>query len=265
MIEDYHLHTKFSFDSRQELKELCDKAVHEGIQQICFTDHVELGLENENQVPDFYEREIEIEQCRNLFPKIEILSGAEIGQPHKNINYVKELLQQHPLDLVIASVHTVSEKGNPSKFGFTAENCKEFLNQYLEDLKDVASNCDYDVMGHVTLPFRYIPQELREQFPIEIFRKEYMELFEIIVQREKGIEINTSGLRTVMEETLPNALVLQWYKDCGGRIITIGSDGHSVYSAFSGLETGYHMLKDLGYDKIATYHKRVLSFKGLDN
>ena len=46
MIEDYHLHTKFSFDSRQELKELCDKAVHEGIQQICFTDHVELGLEN---------------------------------------------------------------------------------------------------------------------------------------------------------------------------------------------------------------------------
>ena len=120
-------------------------------------------------------------------------------------------------------------------------------------------------MGHVTLPFRYIPQELREQFPIEIFRKEYMELFEIIVQREKGIEINTSGLRTVLEETLPNALVLQWYKDCGGRIITIGSDGHSVYSAFSGLETGYHMLKDLGYDKIATYHKRVLSFKGLDN
>ena len=42
------------------------------------------------------------------------------------------------------------------------------------------------------------------------------------------------------------------------KVIIFGATG--TVGAYTSL-----FLKDLGYDKIATYHKRVLSFKGLDN
>lgn len=264
MIADYHLHTLFSFDSTEQMENVCEKAVEQGIGELCFTDHAEFGTENADKWPDFSGRDKKIKECREKFgKKLSVLSGIEMGQPHRDLKRQTQLLADYEFDFIIASIHAVTDMGNPSKYSFTEENYIVFFEQYFKDIKEMAKRSDYDVLGHVTFPFRYVPQELLKNYPIDSFKKEFMEIFGILVQRGKGIEINTSGLRTALEETMPNQSIVEWFKECGGKIVTVGSDGHSSRSAFSGLEAGYRVLKSSGFDKVAHYKKRKCFFEEL--
>ena len=209
-------------------------------------------------------RNRKMKECQEKYGKqLSVLNGIEAGQPHRELQQQEQLLTDFKFDFIIASVHSVTNIGSPSKYSFAKSNYIDFFRHYFDDLKQVARQSDYDVLGHVTFPFRYVPQELLEIYPIHSFKKEFMEIFEIIVERGKGIEINTSGLRTTLKETMPNEQVVKWYKECGGKIITVGSDGHSARSAFSGLEIGYQVLKNAGFVEIAHYKKRQLSYEKL--
>ena len=264
MIADYHLHSEYSHDSREKIENICKKAIEQGVEEICFTDHVEFASELEYEWPNFRERYNEIIKCQKKYEeKLSILNGVEIGQAHVEIQKQKYLLDTFQFDFVISSVHSISEKGLPVEYPFTADNYCGFFYSYFDDLKKTAVETDFDVLGHVTLPFRYVPQELLSLFPISMFKKEYVDIFKILVDRGKGIEINTSGLRTCLKETLPNRQVLEWYKGCGGKVITVGSDGHSLKSAFSGIEEGYQLLRNTGFRQIAHFNKRNLYFEEL--
>lgn len=248
---DYHLHSEFSFDSSEKIENICIKAIDEGISEIVFTDHVEFCAEDADNWPDFEKREIELNRCRELYgDKLCVKSGVEMGQPQKDLLLEKRFFEENNFDFVIASIHIVSNTGRPSRFIFTEDNYTSYFEQYFAESKELAQKCNYDVMGHVTFPFRYVSLELLQKYPIEIFKKEYMELFEIIVARGKGIEINTSGLRTNLQETMPSLQIVRWFKECGGQLVTVGSDGHSVRSAFSGLKEGYQVLFEAGFGKL---------------
>ena len=54
--------------------------------------------------------------------------------------------------------------------------------------------------------------------------------------------------------------LLRLYRELGGEIVTVGSDGHSCRSAFSGLETGYQVLRDAGFSYAASFEKRIPTF-----
>lgn len=40
---DYHLHTLHSFDGDQTMEECCRAMLAKGVQEICFTEHIEPG------------------------------------------------------------------------------------------------------------------------------------------------------------------------------------------------------------------------------
>ena len=48
MIGDYHVHTKFSSDCNSEPEDLIKKAISLGMNEICFTDHVDFDYPPEN-------------------------------------------------------------------------------------------------------------------------------------------------------------------------------------------------------------------------
>lgn len=258
---DYHLHTEFSFDSREKMEKVCEAAIEQGIQEIVFTEHVEFAAEDASDWPDFVVREEKLKKCRNKYgDRLIIRAGMESGQPQKDMVAEKEFFKQNQFDFVIGSVHIVADTGRPSKFPFCEENYQWYFQQYFKDSMELAQKCDYDVMGHVTFPFRYVPEQLLVKYPIETFREEYFELFEIIVGRDKGIEINTSGLRTPLKETMPSLQLVKWFRECGGKIVTVGSDGHSARSAFSGIEQGFDVLKATGFREFATFENRNIIF-----
>lgn len=209
-FSDYHLHTDFSFDSTEKIENFCKKAIKENIAEIVLTDHLE--IQNQDY-PDFLAREKEIEQCRKIYcDRVSIKSGIEIGQPHYDLQRAEEIIQMNDFDFVLASLHTVKEYGEPSKYLFTENNVCDYLERYLYEIEIIAEQADYDALAHVTLPFRYVPVKLNDVAPISHFEKQYRQIFKIIVERGKGIEINASGMRTSIKQTLPSTEVLKWYE-----------------------------------------------------
>lgn len=258
---DYHLHSEFSFDSSEKIEKICEKAVQEGIQELAITDHAELPVTENTPFPDLERRNLVISKCRDLYPQLSIVSGLEVGQPWRgDISGCYS-----SLDFIIASVHSLEGYRNNKCPDMTFDEAKCFLDNYLSQLISMAKSADFDVLGHVTYLFRFLSEEMIKMVPPESFKDAYAELFSVLIERGKGIEVNCSGLRMpTIGKTLPSPELLILYRDLGGEIITVGSDGHSCRSAFRGLKQGYDILKTAGFKYVATYNKRELSFLNLE-
>ena len=262
---DYHLHSEFSFDSREKIENICVSAVENGIDEIVLTDHVEFPRGDAFPWPDYAARTAVIEACRKQYAgRLLIKTGVELGGGWRDIEGEAALLREQSFDFVLGSVHYPDGVPEAKGYTFTAENVIPYYDNYLRQLKKMAAVCDYDCLGHVTYLFRFVPEELVPVCNPYLYKKDYLELFEIVVSRGKGIEVNCSGLRMpTVRETLPSLEILRWYRSCGGTIVTVGSDGHSVRSAFSGLEEGYANLRAAGFDRAARFTARSLSFETL--
>lgn len=44
MLADYHVHTEFSDDSVYPMEDVIEDAIKMGLDEICFTDHVDYGI-----------------------------------------------------------------------------------------------------------------------------------------------------------------------------------------------------------------------------
>ncbi len=53
-------------------------------------------------------------------------------------------------------------------------------------------------------------------------------IFRELIERGKGIEVNTSGFRYGLEDTHPSYDLLKLYHQVGGEIIVPGSDTHKI-------------------------------------
>ena len=261
MFCDYHLHTKYSFDSKEEPENTCEKAIELGISEICFTEHFEFGAPVEDSWTDIDKWNAKIDELRASYEgRLSILQGIESGQPIKEPDRAKALMERlsDRLDFVIGSMHIVGDTGRPSKYPFSDDNYLDYYKRYFEEAKRLAEFEDFDIMGHVTFPFRYPDRTLLEKYPIEDFESDFRELFDILIKRDKGIEINTSGYRTPLEDAMPGLTLVKWYKEQGGKYITVGSDGHSQYSACLNIEKGYQIAIDAGFEKVTRYSKRLV-------
>ena len=89
---------------------------------------------------------------------------------------------------------------------------------------------------------------------------EYKEIIEQvlnnIIKNGKGIEVNTSTLRGVVNEAMPSVDILKMYHDLGGKIITVGSDAHKVEDVGAGIKESIQVLKDIGFKYIYTFENR---------
>ena len=247
---DFHLHSKYSFDSEQEMEPVCKKAIELGISRICFTDHVEFAVPD-SPWPDFSSRQKEIDYLNDKYiGKLRVLGGVEIGQGYKDKNACVSMLRDNVFDFVIASVHTLAGGIQPSKYKFSCENYMASFNEYFEDLNKLVEETEYDAVGHITFPFRYVPDELLDIYPIKIWKNNFLNIFRTLVKRNKIIEINTSGYRTKLKDAMPSLEVLEWYRECGGTMVCIGSDGHSESSAFKNIRDGYELARKAGLDVV---------------
>lgn len=264
MLCDYHLHSEFSFDSSEKIENICEKAIAEGISEIAITDHAEIPLHDKAPWPDFLKRQEIISACSKQYKnKLVIREGIEIGQSWRNREQEKQLADSQP-DFIIASVHELDGFPDPRTIDFTEDNVPVFIGAYLSQMTHMAKNCEYDVLGHVTYLFRFLPEDFAAKYPPESFLQAYEDLFRVVISRGKGIEVNCSGLRMpAVKNLLPSPQLLRLFRELGGEIVTVGSDGHSCRSAFSGIEEGYKALKEAGFSAAACFEKRKAILYGL--
>lgn len=258
---DCHIHTCVSPDSKTSLKAICESACRHGLDSIVVTNHFEYytGKENKkiNMGISFIDNSLkEINECKVEFgAKLEILFGMEMGQVHYWPEDVKNIIKSYAFDYLIGSIHKIEDVD--LKHGdYSKENIEKQNLDYLNLLYDMAANGEYDCIGHFDLVKRYAAGYNVKINLMERYKKEIEDILKVVIERGKGIEINTSGLRQLSGEFMPSIEIIKLYKELGGSVITVGSDAHTKEDVGAGIDESIDLLRKIGFKQIAIYRGR---------
>lgn len=267
LICDSHVHSDNSFDAESSVDEICRAAISAGLHAVTITDHCEAEYINCGEDCEFgsFDRQIpkslaDIDKAREKYRgKLNVLRGLELGEPMHDLEQTAHALNYGELDFILASVHNLRGRDDFYYMDFSAVNITEVLDEYFDELIETASFESFDSLAHLTYPLRYIVERTGEYPNLSFFKDKIDKIFNILIENNKSLEINVSGLFKELNRTLPDLPLLKRYYELGGRLVTIGTDAHKADMVGKGLKEGIEVLKNAGFSSYAIYenHKPV--------
>lgn len=243
---DSHVHSEWSWDAMAgSMHATCEKAVEIGLPSLAFTEHVDhtvwtvsadvfAGLSPDHPVAGLSDErgrvqppplDVEgylesLERCRARFPRLRVLSGLEVGEPHWHSEAVAAVLASTQFDRVLGSLHSLpSERGfeEPVEL-FKHRDPGQVIRDYLLEVARLVHESDaFSTLAHIDYPLRYWPAT-RGGFDLGRFEAEFRYALRATAQSGRALEIST---------VLPlDAAVLRWWHEEGGTAVTFGSDAH---------------------------------------
>lgn len=282
-FEDYHVHTHFSDDSNYLMEQVVQDALSMGMDEICFTDHVDYGIKKDRselsekeleKVADFVDDAIglspdaivtnvdypnyfkELNRLSDLYTdKIQIKKGLEFGIQSHTIEKYQSLFDTYKdqLDFIILSIHQVEDKEFWNQDYQKGKSQDEVYTGYYNELyKVIQIYKDYSVLGHLDLISRY---DAQGNYPFEKVKPIVQKILKQVIEDGKGIELNTSSIRYGLKDSTPAKEILELYKNLGGKIITLGSDSHTPAHLGKYIQDYKNYLKELGFSHYYTFEK----------
>ncbi len=233
--------------------EQCRQAVLIGLQAIAFTEHLdsvpESGGSGQFHAEPYF---AELARCREEFRDLTILSGLEVGEPHRSAPQMAATMAQGTFDKLIGSLHCARDLDGRwrdfSSRGFLRADVVEAqMDAYFHELHAmVASSTGYEVLGHLDVAKRDWPPAVA---PYETSRHEPLirEVLKAAADRELVLEINTSGLRRPARALCPDLTVLRWWREAGGRAVALGSDAHAPATVGADLRAAGEAAESAGF------------------
>ncbi len=268
MQVDFHIHTNFSTDADRGItpESMIEEALKKGLKTICFTDHQDLdypGNETDTEFSLDYDAYFATlqplqEQYKN---RIEVLIGVEFGlQPHLGQAY-QEHAKEYPFDFIIGSTH-VFDGMDPYYPGYFGNRTDEegYRRAFEIILENTKRNDAYDVAGHLDYVVRYGKEQTKE-YSYRRYADLIDEILKTLIQKGKGIELNTSGLKYGLGFAHPHMEVVRRYRELGGEIITVGSDGHKPEHIAYGFSKVNEILKACGFKYYTEFRQRKPHFR----
>jgi histidinol-phosphatase (PHP family) len=135
------------------------------------------------------------------------------------------------------------------------------LQAYFEELARLAAETDYDILAHFDVVRRAAYHSFGTKTPDYTPHRETIQcILRTLVERGKGLEINTCTYRRWRGDPGPMLQVLRWYRELGGEIITVGSDAHHVVSIGSCFDVALEMAQAAGFTRLAQFERRQISW-----
>lgn len=251
LTADLHVHSEYSWDTggpasptaRGTMERVCARAEQIGLPGLAFTEHLDFGgwwvdahdsytrdhyanlmTEDDVLVPppldvDAYLESID--RCRHHYPNLQILTGVEFGQPHLFEEEARQLLDLSALDHINGSLHTLQGDGHRAEplSLYPSWPADRVVWQYLNEVSDMVAGSDrFAVFTHIDYAVRYWPVEEEGPFDPKRFEDGFRQAMRMIADSGRALEMNVGVLRP---------WIPQWWKEEGGRAVTIASDAHS--------------------------------------
>jgi histidinol-phosphatase (PHP family) len=262
---DSHVHSEWSWDtSVGDMEGTCARALEIGLPAVAFTEHLDHtvwaatreGLDESPELashadaggavtPPAFDAEgylAAIERCRDRFPGLHILSGLEIGEPHRHPSQVAAVLATGDFDRLLGSLHCLPLAGGG--FGeppalFERHDADRVIRDYLAEVPAVvACSDDFEIFAHLDYPVRYLPDDV-PPFDPDDFEDEFRLALRAIAEGGRTLEVNT-------RLPMPPRLV-RWWREEGGTTISFGSDAHLPAALASGFREATHMVESFGF------------------
>lgn len=273
---DIHMHTWFSTDSEACPRDMADEAVRKGLKTICFTDHfdkddLEWGEEGIFDVDAYF---VEMQKLQEEYAgKLNIRIGIELGLRTYLKDYYEELTKKYPFDFVIGSVHNVPYKkdaeGNilytdpAAEKLFTDRTDKEAYRLMMETtLENVRTSDCFQALGHLDYVVRY-GKSREKEYSYTDYADIIDEILKLLIEKEKGLEVNSAGLKYGLPFAHPHPDVLKRYRELGGEIITIGADAHKPEHIAYDFAKAEEILKSCGFKYYTEFFEQKPVFKQL--
>lgn len=269
MLYDTHLHLgDFSNDASQTIEELLSQAERLALDGVCTADHYEKDLYYERgredifDVAEYFERLLPLKLSRKP-GQAKLMIGIEFGWlPHLTA-HLTELAGAFPFDEIILSLHILDGEDpfidiaayQPGK----AEVYRRYLNRTAEIVRSFP---DFDILGHFDYISRYNDYPDRKMRYAEM-PEAFDNLFDALISRNKALEINTRTIGKLRQvgyseaEAWPDQSIIQRYLEMGGRLISVGSDGHKAESAGELIAETAQWLKQAGCLSLVHYENRI--------
>ena len=267
---DYHLHSSYSGDSTEPMENMIKEAIKKGFTHICFTEHMDMDFPISNDTPcgtfllntDSYLYDLAILKAR-YEDRINILFGVELGlQPHLQ-KQLTLYARSHEFDFIIGSTHVVNGKDPYYQSFYEGRHEEEAYREYFGGIVDnIKKFQNFDVCGHLDYVVRYGINKDKD-YSYAKYKDLFDTILTLLIENEKGIEINTGSLLDGTRDLSPCTDVIKRYKELGGEIITMGSDAHKAAHIGFQFDRAEEILKACGYKYYCIFQNRLPEYKKL--
>ena len=236
---DNHVHSQWSHDTgpRASMAAACARAVELGLPAVAFTEHLDFtdwgpddpiagtGITPNHQ---WGPRPLDIsgylsclDECRQRYPSLRILSGAEAGEPHLFAGSAAAVLSSSRFDRVLGSVHTLPSGGRLvyARALLRREPADALMRRYFAEVVAMIEGSDlFEVLAHLDYPRRYWPGAAG-RYQESDFEEEYRAVLRALASSGRVLELNTAS-------PLASVRLLRWWREEGGTALSFGSDAH---------------------------------------
>lgn len=262
---DSHVHSEWSWDTPVgDMAATCARAVELGLPAVAFTEHLDHTVWSAGRAtldehphlasfatpagavtPPLFDAAgylAAIERCRDTFPGLHILSGLEIGEPHRHPEAVAAVLAAGPFDRLLGSLHCLPVAGGgfcePPGL-FERHEADRVIRDYLAEVPTVVACSDvFEVFAHIDYPVRYLPADV-EPFDPDDFEDEFRLALRAVAEGGRTLEVNTR---------LPmHPRIVRWWREEGGTTVSFGSDAHRPAALATGFREAAHMVEAHGF------------------
>ena len=250
---DSHVHTTYSPDGKDPMAAfaaLVDEGVADGIGFAEHYDFLPICGAWEYLDEARYLAEVADWRARGYA----FFAGVEVDYVHKVEGDIRCKLQQFPFDFVIGSIHTldpwtISDREIEHFYDDTI--FEQILIEYAAEFSASLGVPEFDVVGHPGVFQRYLDERF---FAGKPWKSRIRELEDDLAVRsarsDKLVEVNTSGLFSVLKQSCATPFFLERYRAHGGREISLGSDSHAAAHLRRGFAEVAPLLRSLGFDEI---------------
>jgi histidinol-phosphatase (PHP family) len=261
MIELYdgHVHTLHSTDAGLDnAVQNCIAALRAGLSGIAITDHCDMGTTRDDAWRQRLEASVHdaVDARERFAGRLRVAVGVELGQPLHEPNLAAEALSSASFDVVLGSLHNLKDQSDFFEIGSVHPDKRALLTAYFTETLDMVTHADFDVLTHLTYPFRYLGNG--EDTPsVREFEEILRAIFAQLAQRGKALECNLSGLFSPRHgKTMPELWELKLFRACKGELVTLGSDAHRAVNIGREMAYGVDLLRLAGFENQVFYSSR---------
>ncbi len=263
LLLDTHMHSTVSFDGKSSRREMAEASMAFGLDGICLTDHYDI-INEKNQLCPTYDwapaRQAHREALKAI-PKgscFQLLYGLELGNAPADFDAAERALAEPGLDFVIGSIHNASLAMAGQDFYYLdfqthPELARPCLEDYFASMLALARWGNYDTLGHIPYPLRYIRDRDGVQTDLSDYWEECRALLRRNAEGGKALEVNTKRGRDDLGDY--RALLPAW-REAGGELVTVGADAHHRDHVGLGIRRAYDLLRECGFRYVTYYVQR---------